>query len=111
MLQLSDRLQAVASMVTENNRLADVGTDHAYIPIYLCQTGKIPSAVAMDVKKGPLLRAEQNITLYQLENHIQIRLSDGVQKLDAGEVDSVVIAGMGGSLVQKILMGKRFFRP
>lgn len=103
MLQLSDRLQAVASMVTENNRLADVGTDHAYIPIYLCQTGKIPSAVAMDVKKGPLLRAEQNITLYQLENHIQIRLSDGVQKLDAGEVDSVVIAGMGGTLVQKIL--------
>ena len=103
MLQLSDRLQAVASMVTENNRLADVGTDHAYIPIYLCQTGKIPSAVAMDVKKGPLLRAEQNITLYQLENHIQIRLSDGVENLDAGEVDSVVIAGMGGSLVQKIL--------
>ena len=56
-MQLSDRLQAVASMVTENSRLADVGTDHGYIPINLCEMGKIPSAIAMDVNKGPLLRA------------------------------------------------------
>ena len=51
-MQLSDRLQAVASMVTENSRLADVGTDHGYIPIYLCEMGKIPSAIAMECKKG-----------------------------------------------------------
>lgn len=103
MLQLSERMQAVASMVTENNRLADVGTDHGYIPIYLCETGKIPSALAMDVKEGPLLHARRNIELHHLQERIQTRLSDGVQKLEKDEADSVVIAGMGGMLVRKIL--------
>ena len=77
-MQLSDRLQAVASMVTENSRLADVGTDHGYIPIYLCEMGKIPSAIAMDVKKGPLLRAKMNIERYHMQEKIRTRLSDGV---------------------------------
>ena len=76
-MQLSDRLQAVASMVTENSRLADVGTDHGYIPIYLCEMGKIPSAIAMDVKKGPLLRAKMNIERYHMQEKIRTRLSDG----------------------------------
>ena len=102
-MQLSDRLQAVASMVTENSRLADVGTDHGYIPIYLCEMGKIPSASAMDVKKGPLLRAKMNIERYHMQEKIRTRLSDGVLKLNPDEADSVVIAGMGGTLVMKIL--------
>ena len=102
-MQLSDRLQAVASMVTENSRLADVGTDHGYIPIYLCEMGKIPSAIAMDVKKGPLLRAKMNIERYHMQEKIRIRLSAGVLKLNPDEADSVVIAGMGGTLVMKIL--------
>ena len=106
MLQLSERMQAVASMVTENNRLADVGTDHGYIPIYLCETGKIPSALAMDVKEGPLLHARRNIELHHLQERIQTRLSDGVQKLEKDEADSVVIAGMGGMLVRKISSAK-----
>ena len=93
-MQLSDRLQAVASMVTENSRLADVGTDHGYIPIYLCEMGKIPSAIAMDVKKGPLLRAKMNIERYHMQEKIRIRLSDGVLKLNPD---------MGGTLVMKIL--------
>ena len=101
-MQLSDRLQAVASMVTENSRLADVGTDHGYIPIYLCEMGKIPSAIAMDVK-GPLLRAKMNIERYHMQEKIRTRLSDGVLKLNPDEADSVVIAGMGGTLVMKIL--------
>ena len=103
MLQLSKRLLTVASMVTEKSRLADVGTDHGYIPIFLCGQGKIPSAIAMDIRKGPLARAEENIRLYGLSDRIETRLSDGVEKLQPGEADSVVIAGMGGSLVQKIL--------
>lgn len=94
-MQLSDRLQAVASMVTENSRLADVGTDHGYIPIYLCEMGKIPSAIAMDVKKGPLLRAKMNIERYHMQEKIRTRLSDGVLKLNPDEADSVVIAGHG----------------
>lgn len=60
-MELSKRLNAVASLVTEGYRLADIGTDHAYIPIYLVSSGKIPEAVAMDVNRGPLLRAEENI--------------------------------------------------
>lgn len=103
MLQLSKRLLTVASMVTEKSRLADVGTDHGYIPIFLCGQGKIPSAIAMDIRKGPLARAEENIRFYGLSDRIETRLSDGVEKLQPGEADSVVIAGMGGSLVQKIL--------
>lgn len=103
MIQLSKRLMAVSSMVTEGNRLADVGTDHGYIPIYLCQKGHIPSAIAMDIGKGPLARAQEHIAKYELEERISTRLSDGVKALAPGEADSVVIAGMGGGLVQKIL--------
>ena len=109
-MQLSDRLQAVASMVTENSRLADVGTDHGYIPIYLCEMGTIPSAIAMDVIKGPLLRAKMNIERYHMQEKIRTRLSDGVLKLNPDEADSVVIAGMGGTPVMKILEeGKKYW--
>lgn len=92
-----------ASLVTAGHRLADVGTDHGYIPIVLVQEGKIPSALAMDVNQGPLKRAEEHIKEYQLDSYIHIRLSDGVQNLQPGEADSVLIAGMGGALVIKIL--------
>ena len=92
-----------ASLVTEGYHLADVGTDHGYIPIALVQEGKIPSALAMDVNPGPLLRAEQHIKEYQLESMIHTRLSDGVKQLQPAEADSVLIAGMGGALIIKIL--------
>ena len=103
MIQLSERLTAVSSMVTPGNRLADVGTDHGYIPIFLCGQERIPSAVAMDIRKGPLSRAREHIIKYGMEERIQTRLSDGVEALLPGEADCVVIAGMGGGLVQKIL--------
>lgn len=102
-MQLSERLSAVSSMITEGNRLADVGTDHAYIPIALCLQKKIPAAFAMDIGKGPLQSAQAHICRYGLEDRIITRLSDGVTGLAPGEADSVVIAGMGGALVQKIL--------
>lgn len=102
-MELSKRLSAVAALVTEGLRLADIGTDHAYIPIYLVSTGKIPGALAMDVNRGPLLRAEENIRLYGLEEKIKIRISDGLASLHAGEAESAVIAGMGGPLTIRIL--------
>jgi len=102
-MQLSKRLLGVADMVTAGNRLADVGTDHGYIPVYLVKQGRIPRAIAMDVNKGPLKRAEKNITMHAAAQYIETRLSDGVLKLRPGEVDSIIIAGMGGSLVIKIL--------
>jgi tRNA (adenine22-N1)-methyltransferase len=98
-------MQRLASMVEPGNRLADVGTDHGYIPIALVQEGKIPSAIAMDVNAGPLKRAEEHIHAFGLDTYIRTRLSDGLAKLNAGEADTVLIAGMGGQLTVRILSG------
>lgn len=96
-------MKAVAAMVTSNGILADVGTDHGYVPIALVQRQKIPGAIAMDINKGPLARAKENIAAAHLEDYIQIRLSDGVEELEPGEADSILIAGMGGELIIHIL--------
>ena len=101
MIKLS--MKAVAAMVTSNGILADVGTDHGYVPIALVQRQKIPGAIAMDINKGPLARAKENIAAAHLEDYIQIRLSDGVEELEPGEADSILIAGMGGELIIHIL--------
>lgn len=102
-MELSKRMYAVASLVTTGNRIVDIGTDHAYIPIFLIQEQRIPSAIAMDVNEGPLMRAEEHIQEYALEDRIETRLSDGFRKLKVGEADSAIIAGMGGNLVMRIL--------
>lgn len=102
-MQLSKRLQAVANLVTPGKRLADIGTDHGYVPIWLYEQGKIPSALAMDLREGPLQRAKEHIRMHGLDEKIKTRLSDGLEKLLPGEADSIVIAGMGGMLVVKIL--------
>lgn len=102
-MELSKRLEAVAGLVTPGNRLADVGTDHGYIPIYLVEKGIVPCAIAMDVNKGPLQQAMEHIRRDGLTEQITTRLSDGMKQLKPGEVDTVVIAGMGGALTIRIL--------
>ena len=102
-MELSRRLQAVVDLVSVGLVVADVGTDHGYIPIYLIETGKCKKAFAMDVNRGPLLRANEHIAEHGLEDKIETRLSDGVKQLNVGECDAVVIAGMGGALTIKIL--------
>lgn len=102
-MELSKRLQTVADAIKGQGAVADIGTDHAYIPIYLILSGKTKHAIAMDVRKGPLLRARENIQAYQLEDKIETRLSDGLEKLDDKEVETIVIAGMGGALMARIL--------
>lgn len=102
-MELSKRLQAVADMVTPGFPLADIGTDHGYVPIYLVTQGICPSAVAMDIRKGPLQKAVENISAYGLSGKIVTRLSDGVKQLRQGEAKSIVAAGMGGGLVIKIM--------
>ena len=101
--RLSLRLQAIADLVTEGNRLADIGTDHAWLPIRLCLDGKIPSAVAMDIRKGPASAAAEHICQAGLEDRIEVRISDGLAGLEEGETDTIVIAGMGGALIRRIL--------
>lgn len=102
-MKLSKRLEMVAALVPRGCRLADIGTDHGYVPIYLVQKGQISHAIAMDVRSGPLRRARAHIERYDLTGHIEIRLSDGLKELQAGEADTVVIAGMGGELMIRIL--------
>lgn len=106
-MQISGRLKAVAALVPAGGCLADIGTDHGYIPIYLIKDQKVTHAIAMDVNRGPLARAREHIVQYGLEEKIETRLSDGLEALRAGEADTIVIAGMGGPLTVRILeMGK-----
>ena len=97
-MQLSHRMQSVADLVTPGECLADIGTDHGYIPIEMVRTGRTKRAIAMDVKEGPLKRAVENIHRADLEEKIEIRLSDGAKGLKPYEADRAVIAGMGGAL-------------
>ncbi len=103
MIKISDRLMTVASMIPEGGILADVGTDHGYVPIRLLQEGKIDAAIAMDVNEGPLARAKEHAVENGLADKITLRLSDGLEKLHAGEADTLLIAGMGGKLMARIL--------
>lgn len=103
MLQLSKRLQAVANLVGEAGVVADVGTDHGYIPVYLVSFGKAERAIALDVNEGPLLRAKEHICQFHLEEQIKTRRSDGLSELQPGEAEVLVIAGMGGALMMRIL--------
>ncbi|MBQ2985879.1 MAG: SAM-dependent methyltransferase [Tyzzerella sp.] len=110
-MELSRRLQAVADLISDGLVVADVGTDHGYIPIYLIEAEKSPKAYALDVNKGPLLRAKEHIAAYRMNSRIETRLSDGVRALEVGECECVVIAGMGGALTIKILEdGEEVFR-
>ena len=90
-------------MVTRGYRLADIGTDHGFVPIWLVKSGIIPSAIAMDINRGPLERAQEHIAQAGLDRFIQTRLSDGLAALGEGEADSIMIAGMGGALTVRIL--------
>lgn len=106
-MKLSKRLETVASFVTQGSNVADIGTDHGYIPIYLVKEGIAVKALAMDVRKGPLERACEHIVSFGLAEKIETRLSDGLSALRPGEADTVIIAGMGGELVIHILENGR----
>ena len=102
-MELSVRLQAVADMVSKGRRVADIGCDHGYVSIYLYRQRQCERVIAMDVKKGPLERATTNIKRYGLSEYIDVRLSDGTAALQPGEVDTLLMSGMGGRLTIRIL--------
>ena len=106
-MELSKRLQAVADLVTEGASVADIGTDHGYIPIYLIEHHIAEKVIALDINRGPLERARMHIVGHGLKEKIETRLSDGLEKVLPGEVDTMIAAGMGGGLVIKILMEGR----
>ena len=103
MPELSPRLEMVASLIRKGSRIADIGTDHAYLPAYLLMNNTVKKALACDVSKGPLLNAEKTAKLFGLEDRIELRLSDGFDRIEPGEADDFIICGMGGSLIAELL--------
>lgn len=113
-VRLSKRLTAIADMVNTSGSsvsvprggycLCDVGTDHAHIPIKLLQDGRISRSIAMDVIEGPLEKARLNIERYGVSGRVALRLSDGLDAYHIGEAHGLVIAGMGGRIMRKILL-------
>ena len=102
-MKLGERLTAIADLVPRGSRVADIGTDHAYLPVYLITNGIASQAVAGDVHKGPYEAARDTISRSGLSERIDLRLGDGIRILRPGEVDTVVIAGMGGATIIDIL--------
>lgn len=102
-INISERLKCVAGLVNKGARVADIGTDHAYLPIYLVQNGISNKVYACDVRKEPLRRAKLHIDEYGLSDKITTKLCDGLKGINKGDVDTVTICGMGGKLMKNIL--------
>ncbi|WP_024833999.1 tRNA (adenine(22)-N(1))-methyltransferase [Ruminiclostridium josui] len=102
-LNLKGRLKLIADKVPKCNVLADIGTDHAYIPIYLVRNGVCKKAIASDIKIGPVKIASNNISLYKLSEKIETRLGNGLDTIEIDEADTIIIAGMGGTLLTELL--------
>ena len=104
MIPLGARLNAVASFVRGGGVLADVGTDHAYLPVLLIQKGAAPYVIASDIGEGPLANAKKTVEAYGLSDRIELRLSDGLAGYTPNEVSEIVMCGMGGNLIEEILL-------
>ncbi|MDY2636463.1 MAG: class I SAM-dependent methyltransferase [Phascolarctobacterium sp.] len=102
-MHLDKRLQAVASLVPQGSRLADIGTDHAYLPVWLVRNGAIASAVAGDIASGPCQAARATVAMYATADKIAVRQGSGLAVLAPGEADCIAICGMGGSTIISIL--------
>lgn len=90
-------------MVRQGSRLADIGTDHAYLTASLILDGTVQGAIAADLRKGPLENAQATVSSYGIDDKVELRLSDGLTAIEPEEVDDIVIAGMGGILISEIL--------
>ena len=102
-MELTPRLQAIAEQVPQGARFADVGTDHGYLPVWLLRSGRIDSAIAADLREGPLDRARETAGRFGVAERISFRLCDGLSAIRPEEVDTVAIAGMGGETIISIL--------
>lgn len=110
MISLDSRLSLCASFVRQGSRLADIGTDHAYLPVWLCRNGVCECAIAADINPEPLSRGQLTIRQAGLEDKVKTRLSDGLKNISADEADDIVIAGMGGELIAKIIFDCEYSR-
>ncbi|RYG74718.1 SAM-dependent methyltransferase [Lentibacillus lipolyticus] len=102
-INLSKRLKKTASYLPPGTRFADIGSDHAYLPSYICLSDTTAKAIVGEVNEGPFQRALETIYYYSLSDRVDVRMGNGLKILRPGEVDAVVTAGMGGSLISAIL--------
>ncbi len=102
-MQLDSRLSAVAGLVRKGTSFADIGTDHAYLPVFLIENGIINHAIAADLRKGPLNNAKETVEVHNLAEKIELRLSDGLDNFTDGEVNEIAVAGMGGLLISQFV--------
>lgn len=102
-MDISKRLEFIANHIDKCESIIDVGTDHGYIPIYVVKKGLCNKAIASDINKDPVKKAQLNVALEGLSKKIDVRLGGGLQTVDIKEVEGVVIAGMGGNLIRDIL--------
>lgn len=103
-MKLTERLLKIASLVDKGKKIADIGTDHGYIPVYLLNENIVDYAILADINKGPLENARKEVNRNKLNNKVDLRLGSGIEVLKKGEVEEIIIAGMGGSLINEILM-------
>ena len=101
-MQLSIRLSAIAKCVPQGSRVIDVGTDHAYIPIYLSERGIVKSCLATDINKGPLEKARKNLAMHKISN-VHLKQTNGLEGISCDAGDVIMISGMGGYLIIDIL--------
>ena len=102
-MNIGERLKAVGSFVISGCVLADIGTDHAYLPVFLLQEKQIAAAIAGDIAQGPCKAAEATVAMYGMKGKVQVRLGSGLSVLKEGEAQCISIAGMGGSTMVEIL--------
>ncbi len=102
-VNLTPRLSAVASLVKGGGIIADIGTDHGYLPVFLVQNGIVPGAIAADIGKMPLENARKTVVEYGLTDKIQLRLSDGLKEFAPTDASEIIFAGMGGTLIAEKL--------
>lgn len=103
-MELSKRLKRIAEHVDKCESVADIGTDHGYIPIYLVKEGICEKAIASDINKGPIEKAKVNVTFEGVSDKVKCLLGPGLNPLKVGEVNGVILAGMGGNLTRDILL-------
>ena len=107
---LDARLLSVAKFVREGAYACDIGTDHAYLPVYLVLIGRALRALASDINKGPVMRAKESVAKYGVSDKIEVILSDGLAGAEKYPVTDIIIAGMGGELIASILDDAKWTR-
>ena len=110
MIKISKRLCTAASYVRDGAVVADIGTDHAYLPIYLALNGKISNAIASDINEGPINKARENITKYNLTDKINTCIANGLDGIEKYSPSDIVICGMGGELIAQIIDNSEYVK-